>query len=75
MVEETSREDSGDIRRKALVRLGIAAVVTALALAALWWLGHGTKTAPKPGPAAPTPIVTAPPVSVPAPHATHLFSV
>lgn len=59
MAEETVREDSGDIRRKAFVRLGIAAAVTALALSGLWWLDSGNKPAPKPQTTEPTPIVTA----------------
>jgi DedD protein len=58
--ESTVPEDSGDIRRKAFVRLGIAAVVTALALGGLWWLDNSGKTEPKPKPAAPSPIVAAP---------------
>lgn len=60
MAEETAQEDSGDIRRKAFVRLGIAAVVTALALGALWWLDNSGKPASKPKPASPAPIVAAP---------------
>lgn len=66
MAQENTSEESGDIRRKAFVRLGIAAVVTALALAALWWLDHSSKTAVKPKPTAPAPIVAAP-VQVPPP--------
>lgn len=66
VAQENTSEESGDIRRKAFVRLGIAAVVTALALAALWWLDHSSKTAVKPKPTAPAPIVAAP-VQVPTP--------
>lgn len=66
MAEETAQEESGDIRRKAFVRLGIAAVVTIVALGALWWLDNSGKPAPKPKPAAPAPIVAAPPQQPPA---------
>lgn len=66
MAEENSLEESGDIRRKALTRLGIAGIVTALALGALWWLDNSSKPAAKPKSVAPAPIVTAP-VQVPTP--------
>ncbi len=60
MAEETAQEDSGDIRKKAFARLGIAAVVTAVALGGLWWLDNSGKTAPKTKPSTPSPIVAAP---------------
>lgn len=66
MAQENSPEESGDIRRKALVRLGIAGGITALALGALWWLDHSGKPPAKPKPVTPAPIVTAP-VQVPTP--------
>lgn len=66
MDQETSQEESGDIRRKAMARLGIAGIVTAVALAALWWLDHSSKQAAKPKTTAPSAIVSAP-VQVPAP--------
>lgn len=55
--------ENDDVRRKALLRLGVAGVVTAAALAGLWWLDQsGGKKHEKPVPAAlPTPIATAPP--------------
>ncbi len=57
MAEDSSHEDSADIRGKAFVRLGIAATVTALALAALWWLDNSGKPAAKP--ASPAAIIVA----------------
>lgn len=53
--------ENDDVRRKALLRLGVAAVVTAAALAGLWWLDQGGGKPEKPAAAAPpSPIVTAP---------------
>jgi cell division septation protein DedD len=54
--------ENEDMRRRALLRLGVAGVVTAAALAGLWWLDQGGgKKAEKPVPAAlPAPIVSAP---------------
>ena len=53
--------ENDDVRRKALLRLGVAGVVTAAALAGLWWLDQGSG---KPGKAVtatpPSPIVSAP---------------
>jgi len=63
MAEESPQADGADIRKRALVRLGIAALVTAAALAGLWWLDKSGKEEVKPPPP-PTPIVTAPPPSV-----------
>jgi DedD protein len=60
VAEESAQEAGTDIRRKAVVRLGIAAIVTLLALVALWWLDQSGKEKPKSIPAAPSPIVTAP---------------
>lgn len=67
MAEESAQEAGTDIRRKAVVRLGIAAVVTLLALAALWWLEQSGKEKPKAKSAAPSPIVAAPTPTPPAP--------
>ncbi len=54
--------ESDDVRRRALLRLAVAGVVTTAALAGLWWLDQGAKKPEKPVPAAlPSPIVTAPP--------------
>lgn len=66
MADAGAQEEGTDIRRKAAARLGIAALVTGLALASLWWLDRSGKEAPKPRPAAPSPIVSAP-VAVPPP--------
>ncbi|NCS66322.1 MAG: hypothetical protein AUJ86_00115 [Hydrogenophilaceae bacterium CG1_02_62_390] len=63
MAEDSAHEDSADIRGKVFVRLGIAATVTALALAALWWLDRGGKPPAKP--ATPAAIVVAPPRTPP----------
>jgi DedD protein len=54
--------ENEDVRRRALLRLGVAGAVTAAALAGLWWLDQGGGRKPeKPVPAAqPAPIVTAP---------------
>ncbi|MDP2433701.1 MAG: SPOR domain-containing protein [Pseudomonadota bacterium] len=60
--------ENEDVRRRALLRLAVAGVVTTAALAGLWWLDQGTKKPEKPVPAAlPTPIVTAPPQESAAP--------
>lgn len=60
--------ESDDVRRRALLRLAVAGVVTTTALAGLWWLDQGGKQPEKPVPAAlPSPIVTAPPQESAAP--------
>ncbi|MDP2833970.1 MAG: SPOR domain-containing protein [Pseudomonadota bacterium] len=60
--------ENEDVRRRALLRLALAGVVTTAALAGLWWLDQGGKKPEKPVPAAlPTPIVTAPPQESAAP--------
>ncbi len=60
--------ESDDVRRRALLRLAVAGVVTTAALAGLWWLDQGARKPEKPVPAAlPTPIVTAPPQESAAP--------
>lgn len=66
MAQESAQEEGTDIRRKAAVRLGIAALVTVLALGALWWLDRSGKEKPKPKPATPAPIVSAPSPTPPA---------
>jgi len=66
MAQEASPDDSPDIRRKAVTRLVIAGIVTAAALAALWWLDQSGKPAPGKATKAPAPIVSAP-ASAPAP--------
>ncbi len=66
MAEESAQEAGTDIRRKAITRLGIAAIITLLTLAALWWLDQSGKSKPKARPAAPSPIVAAPVPPAPA---------
>lgn len=48
------------LKKRALIRLGIAGAITAAALLGLWWLDRSAKTTPERKPAAPAPIVTAP---------------
>ena len=67
MAEESLQEDGNDIRRRALIRLGIAALVTSAALAGLWWLDQSGKQDTSKTPPPPKPIVTAPPNAL-APH-------
>jgi DedD protein len=69
MSAENGMPDNEDVKKKALLRLAVAGVVTAAALGGLWWLDKGggeTKKA-KPETSAPAPIVTAPPNETPAP--------
>ncbi len=70
MAAENGMPENEDIRKKALLRLAIAGVITASALAGLWWLDQGSgkeKPAP-PQVTSPAPIVpaTPPPPSEPA---------
>jgi DedD protein len=61
MAAENGMPENEDVRKKALLRLGVAGVVTAAALAGLWWLDQGTgkdKSAPVHA-SSPTPIVPA----------------
>ncbi len=59
--------ENDDVRRKALLRLGVAGVVTAAALAGLWWLDQGgdapgkAVTATPPSPIVSAPLQTSPP--------------
>ncbi len=71
MAAEDRSPEQEDVRRKALLRLGVAGVVTAVALAGLWWLdqdGRKPSVAEKPQ-AIPAPIVPAPPAEVAPPQA------
>ncbi len=53
--------ENDDVRRKALLRLGVAGVVTAAALAGLWWLDQsGGKPGKSVSATPPSPIVSAP---------------
>ena len=51
-----------DVKKKAMVRLAVAAAITATALAGLWWLDQDgdTRGRKPPVPSAPAPIVPAP---------------
>lgn len=66
MATEMGMPENEDVRKKALLRLGIAGVVTITALAGLWWLDQGSeKKKPEPIVAAsPTPILPAPPTEI-----------
>lgn len=70
MAAENGMPENEDVRKKALLRLSIAGVVTAAALAGLWWLDQGGGRE-KPAPTqttSPAPIVPAtPPDTVPPP--------
>ncbi len=64
MAVENGMPEQDDVRRKAVLRLAIAGIITASALAVLWWLdqgGSGRKEAAPTKPA-PSPIVAAPAV-------------
>ncbi|MFZ5484232.1 MAG: hypothetical protein ACOZB0_08390, partial [Pseudomonadota bacterium] len=63
MADANAPESGSDLRRKAFIRLGVAALVTVVALLGLWWLDQ--PEAPKAKPRPPAPIVTAP--ATPAP--------
>lgn len=70
MAAENGLPENEDVRKKALLRLGIAGIVTAAALAGLWWLDQGgAKEKPAPSaPTAPAPILPAtPPDTIPPP--------
>lgn len=56
MASENDLPDNDDVKKKALMRLAVAGLVTATALAGLWWLDQG-KQAPS-GTAAPAPQPT-----------------
>jgi DedD protein len=62
MATENGLTENEDVRRKALLRLGMAAVVTATALAGLWWLDQGGGKPPEKTTTAiqPAPIIAAP---------------
>lgn len=59
------------LKRRALIRLAVAGVITLAALAGLWWLDKSGQPSPEPKRAPPAPIVTAPaPSPPPEPQAT-----
>lgn len=59
MAQETPSGEAGDIRRKAIIRLAVAAAITAVALTALWFLDKSGKPAKSPAKPVPAPITTA----------------
>ncbi len=57
--------ENEDVRRRALMRLTVAGLVTVAALGGLWWLDQGARKPEKPvSVAPPSPIVTAPPQEI-----------
>ncbi len=69
MPAENGMPESEDVRKKALLRLAVAGIVTAAALGGLWWLdqtGGDQKKGP-PEVKAPAPIVSAPQTETPSP--------
>jgi len=69
MPAENEMPENEDVKKKALLRLAIAGVVTAAALAGLWWLDQGGSEPKKAAPiaSAPAPIIAAPSPEVQAP--------
>ncbi len=67
MQAENGMSENEDVRKKALLRLAVAGVVTATALGGLWWLDQSDSKKPPVAEAPPTPIVSAPPTEVAAP--------
>lgn len=64
MAVQIGVSENEDVKKKALLRLAVAGLVTATALAGLWWLDQGKsgKPAPAPSPTLPAPITPAPPL-------------
>lgn len=60
MPTENAMPQSDDVKKKALVRLSIAGIVTTAALGALWWLDQSGDGQKKPAQTSPAPIVAAP---------------
>jgi cell division septation protein DedD len=69
MPAENGMPENDDVKKKALLRLAVAGVVTTAALGGLWWLDKNNSEPKKPLPeaSAPTPIVAAPSPEVSAP--------
>lgn len=75
MAAANGMPEAEDVKKKAMVRLAVAAAITATALAGLWWLDQDSATHDRkpPAPSASAPIVPAPvpvaeaPVSEPIP--------
>lgn len=59
---DTARGESTEetLKRRALIRLTVAGVITLAALAGLWWLDKSSQPPPERKPAPPAPIITAP---------------
>lgn len=59
---DTPRGDptAENLKRRALIRLTVAGVITLAALVGLWWLDKSAQPTPERKPAPPAPIVTAP---------------
>jgi len=60
MPTENAMPQSDDVKKKALVRLSIAGIVTTAALGALWWLDQSGDGQKKPAQTSPAPIIAAP---------------
>lgn len=67
MQAENAMPETEDVRKKALLRLAVAGVVTAAALAGLWWLDQSDSKQPPARDTPPAPIVSAAPPEVAAP--------
>ena len=69
MPAENGMPENEDVKKKALLRLAVAGIVTAAALAGLWWLDQGGSEPKKAAPeaSAPAPIIAAPSPEVQAP--------
>ncbi|MGQ9686983.1 MAG: hypothetical protein ACUVT2_11855, partial [Thiobacillaceae bacterium] len=61
-MSDTARGESTEetLKRRALIRLTVAGVITLAALAGLWWLDKSSQPPPERKPAPPAPIITAP---------------
>lgn len=66
MATEKDYPDSEDVKKKALVRLAVAGLVTAAALAGLWWLDRGQSTPASKPALQPQPAPIRPAESLPA---------
>lgn len=71
MAAENGMPENDNVRKKALMRLGVAGLVTVTALAGLWWLDQGAerKKIPPEESVAPAPILPAPTPEVAPPQA------
>jgi DedD protein len=67
MQAENGMPENEDVKKKALLRLAVAGVVTVAALGGLWWLDQSDSKKPPVAEAPPAPIVSAPPPEVAAP--------